>query len=115
MHMAAKQNPNSSAPQRRPFSRVSNDSSFFQDLAVPFKKQNPYASREKMLSCLSRNNTLTHHILLGCFFMALQDTDSVFVAHVLYLFHRVVSKFLQGRKRSLLFLEYFMTFAFLIF
>lgn len=46
----------------------------------------------------------THHILLGCVFVALQDTDSVLVAHVLYLRHRVVSKFLQGRNRSLLFL-----------
>lgn len=46
----------------------------------------------------------THHILLGCVFVALQDTDSVFVAHVLYLRHRVVSKLLQGRNRSLLFL-----------
>lgn len=57
----------------------------------------------------------THHILLGCVFVALQDTDSVFVSHVLYLRHRVVSKFLQGRNRILLFLRYFIIFVFLIY
>lgn len=51
----------------------------------------------------------THHVLLGCVFMALQNTDSVFVAHMLYLFHRVVSKFLERRNRSLLFYTFYYT------
>lgn len=124
MHMATEEKPN---PSQRAFSRVSNDSSFFQDLVMPFKKQKLAAAwqcwgREEMLNCFSRNNILlmvkrhpTHHILLGCVFVALQDTDSVFVAHVLYLCHRVVSKLLQGRNRSLLFLQYFVIFVFLVY
>lgn len=42
----------------------------------------------------------THHILLCGVFMALENPDPMLIAHALNLFHRLVSKFLQGNKEA---------------
>lgn len=101
------------ATQKRASFRVSNESTIFHDL-TPLKKKRKKKAVCHMATRVRGDVTLpqpkqyfTHHILLGCIFVALQNTDSVFVAHVLDLFHRVVSKFLEQRNRSLYFTVFY--------
>lgn len=99
-----------SASQKGASFRVSNEPSIFHDL-TPLKKMKAgclTAMRVRGDVTLPQpKQHFTHHILLGCIFVALQNTNSVFVAHVLYLFHRVVSKFLEQRNRSLYFIVHY--------